>query len=801
MKFTLNWLKEYLKTDASLEEISEKLTAIGLEVEEITDKSKELEAFKIAQILEAKPHPDADKLQVCKVNNGAEELQIVCGAPNARAGINVVLAPVGSIIPTNGMKIKASKIRGVESFGMLCSAAELGLGEDSAGIIEMPASNDNIAQKYAEVAGLNDPMIEIAITPNRGDCLGVYGIARDLAAAGLGELKELEVPKIDGEYESPVKIKIDDEKECPLFIGRYFKGVKNGESPDWLKNRLTAIGLRPISTLVDITNYIAFEFGRPLHVYDVKKLAGDIHVRFAKDDEKISALDEKEYQLNSQITVVADEKKAQAIGGVIGGMESGCDDETTDVFLEVALFDPISVAATGRKLDIITDSRYRFERTVDPHFVGNAAAITTKMILDLCGGEASQLVVAGKEPKTLHEIEFDFDYVKDRGGIDVSEQECQEILESLGFEVTPLPESDKWKKGFVVVVPSWRSDVEAKEDIVEEIVRIYGFDKIPTLELPNDEQDFKAVLSGKQIRVSNVRRNLAGRGMTEAITWSFMKSGKAKLFGGASDDLKLLNPISSDLDAMRPCILPNLLDAVTRNNDRGHDNLSFFEIGLIFENTKPEGQRQVASGVRSGKTSAKDIYGTSRDVDVFDAKADCLAALEAAGVPVDNLRITTDAASYYHPGRSGVLRLGKAAVGVFGEIHPKILKDMDVKVAAVGFEVFFDAMPAAKNKGKSRSKLEVSEYQSSTRDFAFLIDADVAVGDILQTVKRCDKKLIQDVALFDVYQGKGVADGKKSIAFSVKIQASDHTLTEAELDGISKKVIEVVSKLGGELRG
>ncbi|MDA0782042.1 MAG: phenylalanine--tRNA ligase subunit beta [Rickettsiales bacterium] len=793
MKFTLNWLKEYLKTDASLEEIVEKLTAIGLEVEEVTDKSKELADFKIAQILEAKPHPDADKLQICKVNSGDEELQIVCGAANARAGINVVLAPVGSVIPTNGMKIKASKIRGVESNGMLCSAAELGLGDDRSGIIEMPASNDNIARKYADVVGLSDPVIEIAITPNRGDCLGVYGIARDLAAAGLGELKQLQIDTIKGDFKSKIKIVIDNEIECPMFVGRYFSGVKNGESPDWLKNRLAAIGLRPISALVDITNYIAFEFGRPLHVYDARKIKGNLHVRYAAEGEKIVALDDKEYFLDSEMTVVADsdDEKVQAIAGVIGGAESGCDENTTEVFLEVALFNPVSVASTGRKLDIITDSRYRFERTVDPAFVKKAVEIATKMIIDICGGEASEPVVAGEEPKWQRELMFDLDYTRKRSGIFFDGETCFDILRSLGFGVNMNH----------ISIPSWRSDIEGKADIVEEIVRIYGYDKIPTLALPNENKGFAAVLNPSQRRVSDVRRTLAARGLTEAITWSFMKSAKAKLFGADSDELKLLNPISSDLDVMRPSILPNLLDAVARNNDRGHENLSFFEIGLIFENTTPKGQRQVASAVRSGRTSEKDTYGTSRDVDVFDAKADCLAALETAGVPVDNLRITTDAASYYHPGRSGVLRLGKAILGVFGEIHPKILKVLDVKVPAVGFEIFFDNLPDVKNKGKSRTKLEVSEYQSSSRDFAFLIDADIAVGDILQSVRRCDKTLIREVSLFDVYQGKGVAENKKSIAFSVKIQAADHTLTEDEIGAISKKVIDAVSQAGGELRG
>jgi phenylalanyl-tRNA synthetase beta chain len=796
MKFTLNWLKQYLQTDSSLEEILEKLTAIGLEVEQVIDKSKELADFKIAQILEAKPHPDAEKLQVCRVNNGMEELQIVCGAANARAGINVVLAPVGSIIPSNGMKIKASKIRGVESNGMLCSAAELGLSEDSDGIIEMPASNDNIAKNYASVAGLSDPVIEIAITPNRGDCLGVYGIARDLAAAGLGVLKALDKTAIKGEFNSPISIKIDDEKQCPMFVGRYFKNVKNGESPQLLQQRLKAIGLRPISALVDITNYIAFEFGRPLHVYDAKKLSGDLHVRQAKPLEKITALNDKEYVLDETITLVSDNKNAQAIAGVIGGSLSGCDESTTDVFLEVALFEPISVSAMGRKLDIITDSRYRFERKVDPAFVLNAAEIASKMIMDLCGGSPSNLVIAGAEPTWQRKIDFDFAYVKKRGGIDISQSQAIDILQSLGFEVA------NEKNGICSIsVPSWRPDVEGVVDIVEEIVRIYGFDKIPMLDMPKSFNSFEAVLTPAQKRVSDVRRTLASCGMTEAVTWSFMQSDKAKLFGGGDEALKLLNPISSDLDCMRPSILPNLLDAVARNNYRGHDNLAFFEIGLIFQSTKPDGQKQVASGVRAGKTCPKDIYGSSRPVDIFDAKADCFQALSVAGVAANNLRITTDAPAYYHPSRSGVLRLGKTALAYFGEVHQRILKELDVKTPAVAFELFFAEIPVVKKKSKSRPKLEVSEYQSSTRDFAFLVDKNLPAEDILRSVGAVDKKLIEDVSLFDVYQGKGVAEDKKSVAISVKIQALDHTLTEAELEEISKEIIDAVAKLGGQLRG
>lgn len=793
MKFTLNWLKQFLETDANLQEISEKLTAIGLEVEEITDKTSDLADFKIAQIMDAQPHPDADKLRVCKVNTGEEQIQIVCGAPNARAGINVVLAPVGSIIPTNGMKIRASKIRGVESFGMLCSAAELGLGTDSDGIIEMPVSNDNIAQNYAKIAGLDDPIIEIAITPNRGDCLGVYGIARDLAAAGLGTLKPLDIPQNSGDFKSEIAVNIADKTECPLFVGRHFKNLKNAQSPDWLQNRLNAIGIKPKSALVDITNYITFEFGRPLHVYDAKKIDGALDIRSAKAGEKFTSLEDKEYNLNEKITVVADNSQAQAIGGVIGGAASGCTDSSDEIFLEVALFNPISVANSGRKLDIITDSRYRFERSVDSQFVMDAAEITTKMILDICGGTTSELVISGKVPEFNKQINFDFDYVKARSGVDISQEQSSEILTSLGFIVD----------GNIITVPSWRSDVEGKADIVEEIIRIFGFENIPSLKLPESStNDFTPVLSSAQKRVSNARRSLASRSMVEAISWSFMKSDKAEFFGKLQDSLRLQNPISHDLDCMRPSILPNLIDAVARNNARGVENLAFFEIGLIFESTKPEGQRQVLAGLREGKTSAKNIYGTSRDVDIFDAKADCLAALKAAGAPVGNLRITADAPAYFHPGRSGVLRLGKNSLAYFGEIHPSIAKEFYVKNTVVAFEIFFDTIPAAKaKKSKTRPKLQVSEYQSSTRDFAFLINAEQPVAEILKAISTCDKKLIEDVSLFDIYQGKGVEDGKKSIAISVKICASDRTLTENDLEEISNKVIAAATKSGGVLRG
>ncbi len=791
MKFTLNWLKEYLETTASLDEITAKLTTLGLEVESVTDLSKNLKEFRIAQILEAVPHPNADKLRVCKVNTGSEQLQIVCGAANARAGINVVLAPVGSIIPTNGLQIRASQIRGVESNGMLCSAEELGLESDSDGIIEMPASNDNLAKNFAEFAGLSDPIIEIAITPNRGDCLGVYGIARDLAASGLGKLKSLPEVKIAGKFESPVNVKIADEAACPMFVGRYFKNVKNTASPEWLQNRLKAVGLKPISALVDITNYISFEFGRPLHVYDAKKLSGNLTARFAKDGEKITALNDIEYSLKNSMLVIADDKSPQALAGVIGGKDSGCADSTTDVFLEVALFNPFEVTKTGRTLEIITDSRYRFERNVDPAFVLKGAEIASKMILDLCGGEASNLVVAGKEPSTQKTIEFDFRKLSSLGGVDLSEDAARKILTSLGFTIT----------GKKISTPSWRPDIEGEADLVEEILRINGYDKIPTHSLPESTNNFESVLTQKQNRVFKIRRLLTARGLSEAITWSFMSSKTAKLFGSIKENLRLKNPISSDLDVMRPSILPNLIDAVKRNSDRGFSDLALFESGLIFENTTADGQLPVVAGIRSGKFVPKNIYGTMRNVDLFDAKADCLEALAIAGAPVSNLKITTDAPSYYHPGRSGVLRLGKATLGIFGEIHPKILKEMDVKLPVSGFEIFINNIPQSKKKSSAKPKMEISEYQASTRDFAFIVDKNLQAEEIIQAVKNVDKILIKEANIFDIYQGKGIDEGKKSLAFSIIIQAKDKTLTDVELEEISKKVIDSVQKLGGVLRG
>lgn len=787
MKFTLNWLKEHLETTATLDEIVAKLTAIGLEVESVIDKSKDLTQFRIAQIIDAIPHPDADRLRVCRVNTGTEELQIVCGAPNARAGINVVLAPVGALIPNGGFKIKASKIRGVDSNGMLCSSLELGLGEDSGGIIEMPAANDILGKKFVDVAGLCDPVIEIAITPNRGDCLGVYGIARDLAATGIGTLKPLEIKVVKSDFYSQVRVTIQDENACPMFAGRYFKGVKNGESPEWLQNRLKAIGLKPISTLVDITNYIAFEFGRPLHVYDAGKLAGNLEVRFAKEGEKFTALDNKEYNLTTDLLVVSDDKQVQALGGVIGGLESGCGPQTADVFLEVALFNPDAVTRSGRKLEILTDSRYRFERKPDPAFVIKGMEIASRMIIDLCGGQASEPVIAGIEPQWHNIIKLPHGFIKKYSGVEINDAQIDNILNNLGFTIN----------GEKISTPSWRPDVEAAPDLVEEVLRIHGYDNIPMLPISANQGQ-----GADSNKTSNLKHILAARGLSEVITWSFIDKKKAHLFAQINPGLTLQNPISSELNYMRPSIVPNLLDALAKNAARGMSDLAFFEIGPVFNDATPGGQSLVLSGVFSGKHTARNVHGGMRDVDVFDAKAEVLAALEGAGAPTASLQTLREAPAYYHPGKSGVFKLGKTTIGMFGELHPSILKSWDLKVSVMAFEVLLDNIPAPKaKKSTAKPKLEKSDYQSSTRDFAFLIDAGVAASEIVKAAGSVDKVLIRDVDLFDVYQGKNIEADKKSIAISIKIQPNDRTLTEAEIEDLSKKVVESIEKFGGVLRG
>ncbi len=691
MKFTFNWLKDYLETTATIDEIVTKLTEIGLEVESVTDKSKELSDFRIAQIIEANPHPDADRLRVCRVDTGNEILQIVCGAPNARAGINVVLAPVGTIIPNGGFKIKASKIRGVDSNGMLCSASELGLGEDSAGIIEMPAKNEDLSKKFVDITGLNDPVIEIAITPNRGDCLGVYGIARDLAASGLGTLKPIATKTIQQSFVSGINIVNNETNACPIFAGRHFKGLKNAESPEWLQKKLTAIGLKPISTLVDISNYITFSFGRPLHIYDASKLSGNLEVRFANNEEKFQALDNKEYILNPDFLVISDNKNTQALAGVIGGLNSACSPETTEAFLEVALFNSDVVTKSGRGLEILTDSRYRFERKIDPAFVLKGMEIASEMIIQLCGGTASQIIIAGNEPKLQRSISLPAGFVTKYSGVTISDKEITNILENLGFTVA----------GEKITIPSWRPDVEGAADLVEEVLRIHGYDKIPMLAIPQltnlaPSMNFSAKPS------AYLRKFIASRGLVEVITWSFMEKSKAGLFAVIIPELTLQNPISTELNYMRPSILPNLLDALAKNAARGSSDIAFFEIGPVFNTPAPGGQSLVLAGILSGKNIPRNMHEISRDVDVFDAKAELLAALTAAGAPVANLQISREAPGHYHPGKSGILKLGKTILGAFGQLHPSLLKSWDFKIPVMAFEVLLDNIPPAKAK---KSKL------------------------------------------------------------------------------------------------
>lgn len=789
MKFTLNWLKSFLKTNASLDEISETLTMIGLEVEKIEDKSENLKDFEVAQIIEASPHPDADKLQICKVKTKNETLQIVCGAKNARAGINVILAPVGSIIPTNNMKIKKSKIRGVESLGMLCSASELGVGEDDNGIMEFEANDNQIGEKFSKIAGLDDVIIEIAITPNRGDCLGVYGIARDLAAAGLGDLRPLTIDNIEGGEPSKINVAIENNDLCPLFAGRTFANLNNCDSPKWLKDRLSAIGVNPISAIVDVTNYISYCYGQPMHAYDLSKISGNLTARNANNNEKITALNDKEYSLSSDMLVIADDNEPQAIAGIIGGLASSCDKETANIFLEVAAFDAINIAKTGRKLELLSDSRYRFERGVDKEFSLNALNIATKMILDICGGTADELVKAGDEKVRKTIIDYDFDLVKKRIAIDVSKDESIKILQNLGFEVNENK----------ITVPSFRSDVKIKEDIVEEIVRIYGYDNIPTLKLPNcnDNQNIHKNTYSKQQIISD---SLINKGFDELVTWSFINDEKSKLFADIDDNLRLKNAISVQMNYMRPSILPNLLDAVAKNVARGEANLAFFETGLIYKSCVAAGQINSVAGLRSGNNLNRNIHESTRVVDVFDAKSDILFALDSVNVAVDNLQISTDTPSYYHPNRSGVVKLGKNILGYFGEIHPKIFSEFDIKQKLVAFEIFSDQINLKKKKTTAKPKLELNDLQNSSRDFAFIIDEKIAAQDILKAVKSSDKKFIKEVNIFDIYSGDKIDEGKKSVALSVDIEPQGSNLTEGDLVTISDKIIANVQKVGGILR-
>ncbi|WP_119460847.1 phenylalanine--tRNA ligase subunit beta [Rhodospirillaceae bacterium SYSU D60014] len=797
MKFTLSWLKDHLETEAGIEEITRRLTALGLEVEGVEDRAKDFAGFTVGHVTDCAPHPNADRLRVCMVETGSGTVQVVCGAPNARAGMKGVFAPAGSRIPGTGLDLKKGVIRGVESNGMLCSAREMGLGEDHDGIIELPA-DALVGQPFAAVMGLDDPVIDIAITPDRADCLGVRGVARDLAAAGVGRLKPAKLDPVPGRFESPIRWHRDFPEgagdACPMVVGRYFRNLRNGPSPKWLQDRLTAIGLRPISALVDITNYVTFDLGRPLHVFDAAKLAGDLTMRFAREGEEILALDDRTYRLDPSMVVIADAKGVHGIGGVMGGELTGCTTETTEMFLEVALFDPVRVAATGRKLGIESDARYRFERGVDPVSAEWGAEVAARLVLEICGGEASETVSAGAMPAWQRQLSLRPERVSGLGGLDLPEAESVRILDALGFEV------ERQDGRLSAAVPSWRGDVEGEADLVEEVVRVAGYDRIPAVPLERTTPLPEPALTPAQRRTGLAKRTLAARGMLEAVTYSFMPGDLAELFGGG--DVRLANPISADLDAMRPSILPNLLTAAARNATRGFPDVALFEVGPQYADETPEGQSLAASGLRTGQTGPRHWQAPPRAVDAFDAKADAQAVLAACGAPVDNLQVTTDAPSWYHPGRSGVLRLGPTVLACFGELHPRILRRLDLKGPVVAFEAVLDRVPLPRGKGgAARPLLQASPFQPVERDFAFVVDEGVPADKLIRAAKGADKALIAAVGVFDVYSGPNIGEGKKSIALSVTLQPTAQTLTDAEIEAVSAKIVAAVAKAtGGELR-
>lgn len=796
MKFTLSWLKTYLDTDVDLFTISETLTAIGLEVEEVIDPTEGLKPFVIAKIEKTEQHPNADKLRVCTVNNGNEIIQVVCGAPNAKAGLIGAFAPSGCTIPTNGLKLKPSNIRGVDSNGMMCSERELGLGDDHDGIIELP-SDAPIGASFADYANLNDPTIEIAITPNHQDALGVYGIARDLAAAGIGTLIKPDISKISGNFKSPITINIEDKNACPVFAGRYIRGVKNGPSPEWMQRRLISLGMKPISALVDITNFMTHDYGRPLHVFDADNIAGNLKVRLSKSGEKLLALDEKEYVFDDQVCVISDNKAINSIGGVMGGAGSGTYDETKNVFLECAWFDPIRTAMTGRKLGIESDARYRFERGVDPSTVLDGIEIATRLILDMCGGQPSEVEVSGKVPVISKTIIMRPERVKELGGINISKAEVIDILKRLGFKVT---DNDKTLE---VTSPSWRCDIDREPDLVEEVLRIYGYNKIVGEPLPASSRDIVAGLSPMQKRIRMAKRRAAVCGLREVITWSFISSSQAMLFADPKPELILDNPVSSDLNSMRPNLLPNLITAAGRNSDRGIKSVALFEAGNQFYSDKIDGQNFVIAGIRRGQKNERHWQKNSEDINVYDAKADAISILNAIGVKADNAQVVAEAPAWYHPGRSGVIRLGpKNIMAYFGEIHPNILKKLDVKGPLVGFEIMLGNIPLPRSKvGNSRGPLKSSDFQSVERDFAFVVSKDLAAEQLVKVISSVDKKLIDSVNVFDVYEGAGIDDGKKSIAVNVRLQPFNKTMTDDEIEEFRQDVISIViKKTGGTLR-
>ncbi len=810
MKFTLSWLKEHLETDAYLDQIVETLTRIGLEVESVDDPGKKLSGFTIAYVISAEQHPNADRLRVCMVETGqGPPVQVVCGAPNARTGMKSVFSPPGTYIPGKDITLGKGVIRGVESNGMLCSGRELEVSEDHDGILDLPADAP-VGAVYSEWAKISDPVIEINLTPNRPDATGVFGIARDLAAAGLGKLRDRGIAGVKGDAACTVPVTLEftgeDRALCPAFGLRLVRGVKNGPSPEWMQKRLRAIGLRPINALVDITNYVTYDRGRPLHVFDAAKVHGPLVVRRAKPGESLLALDGKTYALDASMVVIADNNGPESLAGVMGGEASGCDENTVDVLIESALWSPLNIAQTGRKLGISTDARYRFERGVDPAFTLPGIELATKLVTDFCGGTPSQITLEGAIPDTDRIIDFPVAEVKRLTGLDVSLTEMKAILTALGFWVSGTGPVIK------VAVPTWRPDVEGKTDLVEEVVRIVGVDNVPLVPIARVDEVHKPVLTPLQQRTRVAKRTLAARGMVEAVTWSFVSKKAATLFGGGQPALALANPIAADLSDMRPSLMPGLVMASQRNADRGYPDVALFEVGQVFKGDGERDQRYAAAGVRRGLAAASGAgrhWSGSREADVFDVKSDVLAMLASMNVPTGGLQVVAAhqlgaAPEFLHPGRSAILRFGpKDVIGWFGELHPRAVEALGAEGRMVAFEIVLDGLPSPKKKPtKARAKLDLAELQPVSRDFAFVVDQKVEAETLLRIARGIDKALVQDVSVFDVYAGKGIEPGKVSIGLALTLQPREKTLTDTEIEAFSTKFVgEVVAKTGAVLRG
>lgn len=804
MKFTLSWLKDHLETSATLDQILTALTDLGHEVEEVENPEVKLGAFRICRVIEAVQHPNADRLRVCRVatwpngpEGAMEEVQVVCGAPNARTGLVGVFAPAGTHVPGTGVDLKPGNIRGVDSNGMLCSERELELSDDHNGIIDLP-DDAPVGVRFIDWKGVNDPMIYVKITPNRPDGLGVRGLARDLAARGLGTLKALEIPAIRGSFASPVGVKIDDSlkaKGCPLFAGRTIRGVRNGPSPDWMQARLKAIGLRPISTLVDITNYFTFGLNRPLHVFDAAKVQGDLRIHPAAGGEELLALDGKTYTLKPGMMLISDDAQPESLAGIMGGELSGCTDDTTDVFLESAYWDPITIATTGRALKVNSDARYRFERGVDPAFTLPGLELATQMILDLCGGEASEIVVDGTVPDTARSYRFDAKRVERLVGMEIPEADQRATLAALGFTLT----------GDQAAAPSWRPDVQGEADLVEEVARVASLSKLVGKPMARALPGVpKPILTPLQTREKAARRTIAALGYNECVTYSFIDQTAAAAFGGGADAVKVDNPISSEMTHLRPDLLPGLLRAAARNQARGFMDLALFEVGPVFSGGEPGEQATVATGLLIGSSAPRDPYGSRRPVDVFDAKSDAEAVLAAIGAPA-KVQISRKVPGWFHPGRSGVIGLGPNVLCTFGEVHPRILQAFDVKGPAVAFTVQVANVPQPKVKTPTRPALAISDLQAVERDFAFVVDAGVEALTLVNAAAGSDKALIESVRVFDQFTGEKaeaqMGAGKKSLAITVRLQPQDATLTDKDIEAVSAKIVEKVAKAtGGTLR-